>query len=150
MELNCPDYIIVNFRRKEALAARVQKTKNLIEQADCDLVTVNEFSLEEYRYAVILTDSISDLILENGLKTNNQILAAPKNLHGNTAPLRQKSKLITIMRDNAAEDHSHEIEEYIQSKDGGGDRPPQDRRTDRFGDKMIHQHSAVDYERLRK
>ena len=54
------------------------------------------------------------------------------------------------MRDNAGEDHSHEIEEYIQSKDGGGDRSPQDRRNDRFGDKMIYQHSAVDYERRGK
>ena len=52
---NCPDYIIGNFQRKEALAARVQKTKNLIEQADCDLMTVNEISLEECRYAVILS-----------------------------------------------------------------------------------------------
>ena len=62
---NCPDYIIGNFRCKESLAERVQKTKNLIELADCDLMTVNEFSLEEYRHAVILTDSISDLIWEN-------------------------------------------------------------------------------------
>ena len=68
---NCPDYIIGNFRRKEVLAARVQKTKNLIEQVDCDLMTVNEISLEEYSYAVILTDLISDLIWEIGLKTKD-------------------------------------------------------------------------------
>ena len=107
-------------------------------------MTVNEFSLEEYRYAVILTDSISDLIWENGLKTDDQISAAPKKSHSDTAPLRRKSKLITIRRDNAGEDHSHVIEEYIQSKDGGGDWSPQGRRNDWFGDKMIYQH----YERL--
>ena len=45
-ETNCPDYIIGNFRRKEALAARVQKTKNLIEQADCDLMTITKFLLK--------------------------------------------------------------------------------------------------------
>ena len=83
-------------------------------------MTVNKISLEEYRYAVILTDSISDLIRENGLKTDDQISAAPKKSHSDAAPLRQKSKLITIRRD------------------------------DRFGDKMIDQHSAVDYERRGK
>ncbi len=72
---------------------------------------VNKISLEEYRYAVILTESISDLIWENGLKAKDQILTAPKKSHSDTAPLRKKSKLITIMRDNAGEDHSHEIEE---------------------------------------
>ena len=41
-------------------------------------MTVNEISLEEYRYAVILTDLISGLIWENGLKTKDQTLAAPK------------------------------------------------------------------------
>ena len=123
---------------------------NKLIQPDCDRMTVNKISLEEYRYAVILTDSISDLIWENGLKTDDQISAAPKKSHSDTAPLRQKSKLITIMRDNAGEDYSHEIEKYIQSKDGGGDRSPQDRRNDRFGDKMIYQHSAVDYERRGK
>ena len=41
-------------------------------------MTVNEISLEEYWYAVVLTDSISDLILENGLKTNDKILAHPR------------------------------------------------------------------------
>ena len=115
---NCQDYIIGNFRRKEALAARVQKTKNLIEQADC---AVNEISIKECCYAVILTDLNSDLIWENGLKTKDQILAAPKKSHSDTAPLRQKSKLITFMRDNAGENRSDEIEEYMQSKDGGGD-----------------------------
>ncbi len=70
---------------------------------------------------LILTDSISDLIWGNGLKTNDHP-SAPKKSHSDTAPLRQKYKLITIMRDNAGEYHSHEIEEYIQSKDGGGDR----------------------------
>ena len=99
---------------------------------------------------MILTDSISDLIWDNGLKTKDQILAAPKKSHSDTAPLRQKSKLITIMRDNAGEDHTHENGQYIQSKDGGGDRSPQDRRNDRFGDKMIDQHSAVDFARRGK
>ena len=77
-------------------------------------------------------------------------MAEPKKLRSDTALLRQKSKLITIMRDNAGENSSHTIEKFIQSKDGGGDWSPQDRHSDRFGDKMIYQHSAVDYERRGK
>ena len=46
------------------------------------------------------------------------------------------------MRDNAGENSSHEIEEFIQSKDGGGDRFLQDRRDDR---PLIYQYAASDY-----
>ena len=71
-------------------------------------------------------------------------MAAPKKWHSYTAQLRQKSKLITIMRDNAGENSSHEIEELIQSKDGCGDRFLQDRRDDR---PLIYQHAPSDYGR---
>ena len=48
------------------------------------------------------------------------------------------------MRDNAGENSSHEIEEFIQSKDGGGDRFLQDRRDDQ---PLIYQYAASDYSR---
>jgi len=48
------------------------------------------------------------------------------------------------MRDNAGENISYEIEEFIQSKDGGGDQFCQDRRDDR---PLIYQHAASDYSR---
>ena len=73
-----------------------------LQQVNWDLAMSNEISFEEYRYAVILTDSISDLIRENGLKTDDQLSAAPKKSHSDAAPLRQKSKLITIRRESAA------------------------------------------------
>ena len=77
---------------------------------------------------MILTDLPFGLIWKYGLKTKDQTLAAPKKWRSDTAPLRQKSKLITIMRNNAGENSSPQIEEFIQSKDGGGDRVLQARR----------------------
>ena len=48
------------------------------------------------------------------------------------------------MRNNAGENSSHQIEEFIQSKDGGGDRFLQARRDDR---PLIYQYAASDYSR---
>ena len=71
-------------------------------------------------------------------------MATPKKWRSDTALLRQKSKLFTIMRENAGKNSSHEIEERIQSKDGCGDQFLQDRRDDR---PLIYQHAASDYSR---
>ena len=48
------------------------------------------------------------------------------------------------MRNNAGENSSHQIEEFIQSKDGGGNRFLQDRRDDR---PLIYKYVASDYSR---
>ena len=70
---------------------------------------VKEIAFEEDRDAMILTDSPSGLIWKNGRKTKDQTLAAPNKWRSDTAPLRQKSKLITIMRNNAGENSAHQL-----------------------------------------
>ena len=66
---------------------------------------------------MILTDSFSGLIWVYGIKTKDQTLATLQRWYCDIAPLQAKYKLITLMRDNAGENRSQEIEEFIQSKD---------------------------------
>ena len=76
---------------------------------------VNELSIENYRYAMIITDSFSGLIWVYGLRTKDQTLPTLKKWYCDIAPLRAKWTLITLMRDNAGENRSQEVEDYIES-----------------------------------
>ena len=76
---------------------------------------VNEVSIEGYRYAMILTDSFSGFIWVYGLKTKDQTLGALKKWYCDIAPIRANHKLITLMRDNAGENRSQDVEDFIQS-----------------------------------
>ncbi len=75
----------------------------------------NEISFEGFRYALIITDSVSGLIWVYGLKTKDQLLSVLKKWYGDIAPLREYNRLITFMRENAGENRSFEVEEFIQS-----------------------------------
>ena len=50
-----------------------------------------------------------------GLKTKDQLLTALKKRYGYIAPLTVNNKLVTLMRDNAGENRSQEVEDLIQS-----------------------------------
>ena len=49
---------------------------------------VNELSIENYRYAMIITDSCSGLIWIYGLRTKDQTLPTLKKWYRDIAPLR--------------------------------------------------------------
>ncbi len=64
---------------------------------------------------MILTDSFSGFIWMYGLKTKDQTLGALKKGYCDIAPIRANHKLITRMRDNAGENRSQDVEDFIQS-----------------------------------
>ena len=86
-----------------------------LQQVNWDLAMFNEISFEGFCYALIITDSFSGLIWVYGLKTKDQLLSALKKWYGVIAPLREYNRLVTFMRDNAGENRSFEVEEFIQS-----------------------------------
>ena len=112
---NCPDCMIGKCQRQDAPAARVEKTQHTLQQVNWDLAMFNEISFEGFRYALTITDSFSGLIWVYGLKTKDQLLSALKKWYGDIAPLREYNRLVTFMRDNAGENLSFEVEEFIQS-----------------------------------
>ena len=104
-------------QRQDLPSARATRAKHPLEQVNWDLMMVNEISIEGYRYAMILTDSFSGYIWVYGIKIKDQTLSTLKKWYCDIAPLRANHKLITLMRDNAGENRSQEVEEFIQSKD---------------------------------
>ena len=64
---------------------------------------------------MILTDSFSGFIWVYGLKNKDQTLGALKKWDCDIAPIRANHKLITLMRDNAGENRSQDVEVFIQS-----------------------------------
>ena len=53
--------------------------------------------------------------MDSRVKTKDQTLGALKKWYCDIAPIRPKHKLITLMRDNADENRSQEVEDFIQS-----------------------------------
>ena len=104
-------------QRQDFPSARTTRTKHPLEQVNWDLMMVNEISIEGYRFAMILTDPFTGYIWVYGIKTKDQTLGTLKKWYCDIAPLRANNKLITLMRDNAGENRSQEVEEFIQSKD---------------------------------
>ena len=113
--VSCPDCMIGKCQRQDLPASRTTRANDPLAQVNWDLMMVNEVSIEGYRYAMILTDSFSGFIWVYGLKTKGQTLGALKKWHCDVAPIRAKHPLITLMRDNAGENRSQDIEDFIQS-----------------------------------
>ena len=53
--------------------------------------------------------------MDSRVKTKDQTLGALKKWYCDIAPILPKHKLITLMRDNAGENRSQEVEDFIQS-----------------------------------
>ena len=102
-------------QRQDLPTSRTTRANDPIAQVNWDLMMVNEVSIEGYRYAMILTDSFSGFIWVYGLKTKDQTLGALKKWYCYIAPIRAKHALITLMRDNAGENRSQDVEDFIQS-----------------------------------
>ena len=78
-------------------------------------MVVNEISLEGYRYAIIFTDSFTGMIWVYGLRTKDQTLDALKKWYCDIAQIRLKHRLAILMRDNAGENRSQAVEDFIKS-----------------------------------
>jgi hypothetical protein len=72
-------------------------------------------SIEGYLHAVAIVDCHSGYRWLYGIKTKADMLKVIKKWYSDFANIRQKHDLIVVMRDNAGENKSHEIMEFIQS-----------------------------------
>ena len=59
--INCPECMIGKCQRRNAPSLRKERAKAPLEQVNWDLMMVNELSIENYCYAMIITDSFSGL-----------------------------------------------------------------------------------------
>jgi hypothetical protein len=72
-------------------------------------------SIEGYNYAVVLVDCNSGYIWIYGMKLKTDMLKIVKKWYSDIAILRQKHKLLVVMRDNADENKSQEVVDFFES-----------------------------------
>jgi hypothetical protein len=80
-----------------------------------DSVSSSVTSIEEYNYAVVFVDCNSGYGWVYGMKLKSDMLMVVKKWFSDIADLRQKHKLLIVMRDNAGENTSKEIVDFFES-----------------------------------
>jgi hypothetical protein len=71
-------------------------------------------SIEGYNYAVVFVDYNPGYRWVYGMKLKSDMLKVVKKWFSDIADLRQKHKLVVVMRDNAGENKSQEIIDFFE------------------------------------
>jgi len=85
-------------------------------QVHWDLVSATEPSIEGYIYALILIDKATRYRWVYGLRAKNEVFALLRRWWADTSAIRQNHPLLSLMRDNAGENKTSEIDAYFEDK----------------------------------
>ena len=82
-----------------------------------DLYSSSVTSIEEYNHALIITDSDSCLEYrwQYGMKTKDEVFAMSKRWVAETADIQKDHPILVVVRDNAGENTSKELNDYLPS-----------------------------------
>ena len=100
----------------EAYPERRSRAEHPLKQINVDSFSSSVQSIEGHHHAVVFVDCNSGFRWIYGMKTKDDMLKVFKKWYSDIADLRQKHKLVVIVRDNAGENKSHEIIDFIESK----------------------------------
>ena len=84
-------------------------------QVNMDLFSSSVPSIEGYNHAVVFVDCNSGYRWLYGMKLKSDMLKIVKKWYSDIADLRQKHKLVVVMRDNAGENKSQELIDFFES-----------------------------------
>ncbi len=70
-------------------------------------------SIEGYNHAVVFVDKCTGYIWIYGMKTKDQMINVVRRWYSYIADLRTKHRLVVIVRDNAGENKSQEVKEFV-------------------------------------
>ena len=99
----------------EDLPKLKDRAKEPLHQVNMDIFSSSVQSIEGYFYAVILVDCNSGYRWIYGMKLKSDMLKVVKKWYSDIAILRQKHKLLVVMRDNAGENKSQEVVDFFES-----------------------------------
>ncbi len=100
----------------EPYPERRSRADHRLKQVNVDSFSSSVQSIEGYNHAVVFVDCNSGFRWLYCMKTKDEMLKVNKKQYSDIADLRQKHKLVMIVRDNAGENKSHEIIDFIESK----------------------------------
>ncbi len=84
-------------------------------QVNMDSFSSSVTSIEGYNHAVVIVDCHTGYRWLYGIKVKSNMLKVVKKWYSDIADLRQKHKLVVVMKHNAGENKSREIIEYFES-----------------------------------
>ena len=84
-------------------------------QVNMDSFSSSVTSIEGYNYAVVFADCNSGYRWVYGMKLKSDMLKVVKKWFSDIADLRQKHRLVIVMRANAGENRSQEIIDFFES-----------------------------------
>ena len=99
----------------EDLPKLKDRAKEPLHQVNMDIFSSSVQSIEGYNYAVVLVDCNTGYRWIYGMKLKSDMLKVVKKWYSDIAILRQKHKLLVVMRDNAGENISQEVVDFFES-----------------------------------
>ena len=109
----CPSCMIGKSTLEDLPKLKDRATEPL-HQVNMDIFSSSVQSIKGYNYAVVLVDCNSGYRWIYGMKLKSDMLKIVKKWYSNIAILRQKHKLLVVMRDNTGEDKSQEVVDLLQ------------------------------------
>ncbi len=99
----------------EDLPKLKDRAKEPLHQVNMDIFSSSVQSIEGHNYAVVLVDCNTRYGCLSGMKLKSDMLKVVKKWYSDIADLRQKHKLLVVMRDNAGENKSQEVVDFFES-----------------------------------
>jgi hypothetical protein len=96
--------------------ARQVKVKPL-HQISVDSFSSSIPSIEGYNHAVVFVDKCTGYRWIYGIKTKDQMINVVKRWYSNIADLRTKHRLVVVVRNNAGENKSQEVKEFLSQQE---------------------------------
>ena len=111
----CPDCMIGKAQRNNRPGPIMKHFKPMA-QVHWDVLTASFTSIEGYKYALLLVDKSTRFMWLHGLKTKDELLKEVRKWWADTGPIRVRHPLLCMMRDNAGEGKSAEVDDFFEPK----------------------------------
>ena len=111
----CPDCMIGKAQRNNRPGPIMKHFKPMA-QVHWDILTASCTSIEGYKYALLLVDRSTRYKWLHGLKTKDELLKEVRKWWADTGPIRVRHPLLCLMRDNAGEGKSAEVDDFFEPK----------------------------------
>ena len=112
--MKCPSFMIGK-STMEDLPKLKDRADEPLGQVNMDSFSSSVPSIEGYNHAVVVVDCNSGYRWLYGMKLKSDMLKIVKKWYSDIADLRQKHKLVVVMRNNAGENKSQELVDFFES-----------------------------------
>jgi transposase InsO family protein len=112
--LKCPACMIGKATLEDYPSKKASASKPL-RLIDIDSFSSSVVSIEGFVHAVVIVDSCTGYRWLYGMKTKDGMLEVIKKWYADIADLRQTYQVVCVMRDNAGENRSNDVFEFLNS-----------------------------------